>query len=61
MTQLQDQLTRMVKFSAFLREGLKENEERDLAEIDRSLDIAVDNKLDESINSIMGEGCASKK
>ena len=55
MARLKDQLTRMIKTTPLFREGIKEDEELDLAEIDRGLDIAVENQLTEAVYAIMGK------
>ena len=55
MARLKDQLTRMIKTTPLFREGIKEDEELDLAEIDRGLDIAVEKQLTEAVDAIMGK------
>jgi len=56
MANLKDQLTRMVKMTKVLREGIEDNEEADLAEIDRGLDIALEKQLNEAVEHIMIKG-----
>lgn len=43
----------MVKMTRILREGIQDNEELDLAEIDRGLDIAIEAQIDEAIDDIV--------
>ena len=53
MSRLEEQLTRIVKFSSVLREEDKENEDRDLVEINKALDKAVDEQIDETVDKIL--------
>lgn len=53
MAKLSDQLTRIVKFSKIMKEGIAEDEDRDLLEIDKSLEKTLDESLNASVENLV--------
>jgi len=53
VAKLSEQLKRMVKTSSVLREGIEEDEDQDLAEIDRGLELATEETTNEVIDKLL--------
>ena len=54
MSRLQQQLKQIVKKSKVMKEGIGENEDHDLVEIDRALDEVIDESVSNLLDQIVG-------
>ena len=52
MSTFKEQVERMVKFTSIFREGIKDDEDFDLAEIDRGLDNCINSKIEEEVEEL---------
>lgn len=53
MARLVDQLTRIVKFSKIMKEGIVDDEDKDLLEIDNSLEKTLDESLNLCVENLI--------